>query len=141
METLRRLLPVLREHGVQYVEVHFDGSGDQGSIDYVDYSPRDLAFDPDAVTLEHPRVSQCFHHGEWIQTRERLHGSVAEVLDALTNDYLEETGVNWYDNDGGFGQLDIEVEAGTVELTIDVRYTESTTEFFSQRDIQTGEEL
>jgi hypothetical protein len=57
----------------------------------------------------------------------------------LTDAYLEETGVNGYDNDGGLGQLEIDVAGGEVTLTIDCRYTHSNPAFFSQKDIETGE--
>jgi hypothetical protein len=67
--------------------------------------------------------------------------SAQNALEALTYDYLEETGVDWYNGDGGFGTLEIDVEAGTVRLNVDVRYTESATQFAAERYILSGENL
>jgi len=59
----------------------------------------------------------------------------------LTDAYLEETGVNGYDNDSGLGQLEIDVTGGEVTLTIACCYTHSNPAFVSQQEIETGEEL
>ena len=64
-----------------------------------------------------------------------------EAIRALTDEYLEEVDVDWYNNDGGQGHLEINVEAGTVELEVSTNYTERTTEVFTTRDIATGEEV
>ncbi len=55
--------------------------------------------------------------------------------------YSARMGVDWYNNDGGYGDLVINVENGTVALDVNVRYTESTNEFWSERDIITGEQI
>ena len=63
------------------------------------------------------------------------------AIEELTDDYLAETNVDWYNNDGGFGELIIDVDEGTVALEVSVRFTESSTEYSCTRDIVTGEEL
>jgi hypothetical protein len=74
-------------------------------------------------------------------SRELTTSAGSKALTQLTDAYLEETGVNGYDNDGGLGQLEIDVAGGEVTLTIDCRYTHSNTAFVSQKEIETGEEL
>lgn len=70
-----------------------------------------------------------------------LQGSVNDVIDALTYDYLEEVDVDWYNNDGGYGELIIDVSNGTVSLEVNQRYTESNTEYSMEHDIETGKAI
>ena len=51
-----------------------------------------------------------------------------------------ETDIDWY-NDGGYGEIEIDVVEGTVRLNVNVRYVESSNEFSCERDIMTGEEV
>lgn len=139
MENLRRVLPVLRLHGVTRVEVSFDGSGDSGSIGDINFG--DSRFDGSTVEVEIVSVNRVFESGSWVSIREVARKNLNAALEDLTNDYLEETGVDWYNNDGGFGTLVIDVAAGTVALEVSVRYTESSCEFSMERDILTGEEV
>ena len=71
-----------------------------------------------------------------------VRGRVPEDLDTaieeLTDDYLAETNVDWYNNDGGFGDLTIDVDEGTVALEVSIRFTESSTEYSCTRDIVTA---
>jgi hypothetical protein len=50
MDSLRQLLPVLREHAIRSITVSSDSSGDSGSIEYADYAAPD-GFDASAITL------------------------------------------------------------------------------------------
>ena len=139
MDTLRRLLPVLREHGVTRVTVSFEGSGDNGSIEDVHYKSPD-AFNAEAVIVQHTTTYHRFEDGQWIRGTELTENTLNDAIENLTYDYLVETGADWCNNDGGYGELLIDVQRGTVALDVNVRYTESTNAFSSERDIATGEE-
>lgn len=140
MDTLRRLLPILRLHNVTDVCVGFDGSGDDGSIYDISYQGN-RAFNDKQIMVEHYTTTRIFDDGQWTTRSGRTQNSVYKALEDLTYEYLDETGIDWVNNDGGFGHLEIDVEQGTVSLNIDVRYTESTNEFCSDRNIITGEEM
>ena len=43
LENLRRVLPVLRRLGIDEVAVHFEGGGDSGCIDYIDFDDQPQA--------------------------------------------------------------------------------------------------
>lgn len=139
MENLRRILPVLRANGVQSVCVSFDGSGDSGSIEDVSYSGAQI--DGNALTVEVEVLHRTFKEGKWITDRVFEHKSLSAAIEEVTDDYLEETNVDWYNNDGGYGELDIDVVQGTVNLRVSVRFTESSTEYSSLRSIESGEEI
>ncbi len=139
MDNLRRILPTLRDQGVRTVSVRFDGSGDDGSIDSVEYG--EVAITPPSIFVDVDMVHRSFNGREWTtnQVVERM--NLSRAIEAVTGDYLDETGVDWYNNDGGFGELTIDVEEGSVSLEVNVRYTESTTEYSGTKDIETGEEV
>lgn len=138
MENLRAVLPILRAHGVESVRVTFDGSGDSGSIDGADYDPK---IDAEGIRVQMRRTVREFFQGEWRVFPSVEEASLSEAIEDIANDYLQDTRVDWYNDDGGFGSLEIDVVGGTVQLEVNVRYTESNTEFCSNKYIETGEEV
>ncbi|NKB55087.1 MAG: hypothetical protein GKS00_02020 [Alphaproteobacteria bacterium] len=139
LDTLQRLLPVLRQHGVEGITVSFDGSGDEGAID--DIRCDGATIDPRGVHVEIVQAVRRFEDGQWVSTRELHRVSIADAVHDLTDDYLEETSVDWYNNEGGYGNLLIDVARGTVTLDICVRCIQADRAFYSQCDIETGDEI
>lgn len=136
MDNLRRILPVLRENAVEHVTVRFDGSGDSGSVEEADYQPE---IDTRLITVPIIKVTRDFVDGEWRLNNEIDNVNINNAIDEVANDCLEETGVDYYNNDGGWGELHIDVAAGTVELEVNVRVTNSNLEFSAIKDIESGE--
>ena len=91
--------------------------------------------------IEISSVTRRFADGQWISERENCAKSVYEAIEEITYDYLDETGVDWYNNDGGFGDLVIDVDNGTIALDVSTRFTQSETAFASERDIASGDDL
>jgi len=139
MDNLRRILPVLRNHGITDVRVSFDGSGDSGLIEEVRFNGAEI--DARSLSVDIGLIYRALEEGTWVTRRAVERQTLLQAIETLTDDYLEETGVNWYDNDGGFGELRIDTERGTVDLEIKVRFTETSIEYSRICDIQTGEEL
>ncbi len=138
MENLRRILPILREGGINTVTVSFNGGGDSGAVEDIAYEPNQDVKD---MPIEHLSTDSYFDEGQWRRSVTPQQSTINEVIDALTYDYLEETGIDWCNDDGGFGELIIDVQQGTVSLEVNVRYTESNTQYDAERDIATGEEI
>lgn len=138
LELLRVVLPVLRLHQVQRVIIRFDGSGDSGSVDGAQFEPD---IDADAIRLVAQQVSHAFVDGHWQPVVEEQEVALAAALESVADAYLQAAGVDWYNDDGGYGDLLIDVAAGTASLEVNVRYTESTTEFAETLNIETGEEV
>ena len=74
----------------------------------------------------------------WITTTASESVSLDQAIMNITDNYLAETGVNWYDNDGGYGELAIDVAERSVSLDVNVNYTQSTNEFCETKNIDTG---
>lgn len=139
MMVLQRILPLLREHGVEEVTTCFDGYGDSGSVDEVKLKPTDAIALDEEVTI--PVVSQELHDGEWIAVTEDSVVSLKDAIESLTYDYLEATGVDWVNNDGGFGDLVINVDRGSVYMNVNTRFTDSEQAYCEEVDIETGEQV
>ncbi|MEO0510825.1 MAG: DUF6878 family protein [Verrucomicrobiota bacterium] len=122
MDTLRRLLPILRKHEINMINVSFDGCGDSGSIDRISFDPAE-ADDIQNAKISYLKSQSQFEDGTWLHTTSEVEGRVEEAIEELTYDYLEETGVDWYNDDGGFGELVIDVRKGIVEYYVNTRYT------------------
>ena len=125
MENLRRVLPVLRQHGIDKVTVSFNGEGDSGSIEDILYEPRGNEEAVKALPVEHISTSSFFDDGQWRRHATPEQSTLNEAIDALTYDYLEETNVDWYNNDGGGGEFTIDFRSQCIEAYIDCHYTES----------------
>ncbi len=138
MENLRRVLPHLRTADVAEVRVSFDGGGDSGSIQSVDY---DVQIDEANIVVDVLVNSRHFDEGTWVVAQETVRKSLSDAIEVIADDYLEETDVDWYNDDGGYGEMVINVAEGTVSMEINTRYTETTCAFSNTREIETGIEI
>lgn len=95
---LTRIVAVLRQHQVDSVEVSFSGGGDSGHICDVSIGP-----DPEIgnQNMEIMSVNRVFEDGGWRVLKGLVTRSVRDAIEDMTYDYLETTGVDWYNNDGG----------------------------------------
>lgn len=138
MENLRRVLPHLRAADVGEVRVTFDGGGDSGSIQSVDY---DIQLNETDIVVDVLVNSRHFDEGNWVVSQETVRKSLSDAIEVIADDYLEETDVDWYDADGGYGEMVINAAEGTVSMEINTRYTETTCAFSNTREIETGLEI
>lgn len=139
-ENLRRVLPLLQEPGIREVIVSFDGSGDSGSIWDVRFEPAWEGEEP-IVSILKVASRQDPDSRRWIESPVIEEVPLKEAISTLAYDYLEETDVDWYNNEGGYGDLTIDVRAGTVALMFHRRLIESTCEYSEAFDIATGHVL
>ena len=51
------------------------------------------------------------------------------------DDWLTTTDVDWYNGDGGYGECEINVAAGTISLDVNVRITESDNAYWHEYDV------
>ena len=134
----------LAELNTSKVEITFSGSGDSGQIDsisYVSVDDQSTAFSPggekivwansttrydkDAVRKDdkgNPITSSDGTplKGDWIKTSK----DEETTLDAAVEDFiyrlLESTGHDWYNNEGGQGEVSIEVTENEINLNIGI---------------------
>ena len=123
LDTLRQVLPILRATQIDRIYVSFDGSGDSGMIEEPIFYRGKAVIEPveiEVLNVEVPGTGQ----------------NTRELLDKAFEQYLDSTDVDWYNNDGGFGQFHIDVAAGHFEVDVNSRYTESTCEHFAEIELE-----
>ncbi len=126
IRALEDALTVLRRAGVAIVHLRFDGSGDSGMLD----NPQFLDADDQDVSVEGLTCRVRRAGGEW--GMQETIASLNDVIYAAAENYLDSTDVNWYDNDGGYGEFAIDVATGQFTCEVNVRYTESSCEHFAE---------
>ena len=115
---------LVKSAGVSSVMVSFSGSGDSGSIYSVDclaadHSQVDMV---SATALMWPNERSTFNEAssKWEVAVADLPLSIPEILESVTYDALEQSGVDWYNNDGGQGEFTIDLSVDPPGITLGV---------------------
>ena len=104
----QRLAVIFLLHGITHVSVDFDGSGDSGSIQNVDfYKGGDIDEKIEKVKMlawAPPRNVFDPASNQWTSPPSaEAEVTVREALENVVYEDLENSDVDWYNNDGGFG--------------------------------------
>ena len=139
------LVNLLLAMGCTRVQVHFAGGGDSGSIEDVYVLDKDGSqIGISNVELEWEEESSVFneHLNQWGKKFETKMMSLDEILREITNQALEESGHDWYNNDGGQGDFNIYPTETPVriELEIGINYMETTNHLHEYTDEEESEE-
>lgn len=111
------LFAALKDAGVTSVNIRYDGGGDSGQVSDVEF---------DGTNLDHPAILDRF----------------SDELEDLGTHILEQHyNYDWYNNDGGYGDIEIDLEADTPEISINgvIRSTEDAGASVDIVDINWGE--
>ena len=116
-DTEGRIIARLAEIGVVRVEIAFDGSGDEGQVELVDYI---TAVDADGHTLaeadDEVMAAIEIVVPDPTAPDQVLTARLGQVIEDWTYAALEGLGVNWYDNGGGYGRIELHVADGVENL-------------------------
>lgn len=125
-----RLLTQLRVLGVVKVEAEFSGSGDSGAIDSVQFFGINDVLLPNSVgeTIVSFLKETDEHNGTaWKKVSKRVNQKLSDVITDLCYQALSETGLDWYNNEGGQGTfvMDLRGEPPTFVLEVATNYTQT----------------
>lgn len=109
----------LRQMGVESVTVEFDGSGDSGQIERVDYSPEQSEGfgDTEVPGTEH-ETSEWTGSGYRKVTRD---STIRDLIEMLCYKILSFEHGGWEINEGSYGDFEIDVNNDTISLTYNQR--------------------
>ena len=125
------ILQKLQEKGLATVTIEFDGACDEGQIEYiacktVDGSDGSLNWPceiPGKVRVHgHPSASSAA--GQSIGAGASRPMTMHELVEDWAYDLLNQVEVDWVNNDGGFGEIVIDVNKGTVDCDMNQRFTD-----------------
>lgn len=105
------------------VEISFSGSGDSGDLDDVNFYKHDGSY---------------IGHQEWDNSPVYREAQL-ELLDDDMADYIDYAidGADWYNNDGGFGTISLDLDT----MTASCEYSQRTTEDFSFDELSIFDEM
>ncbi|MDR7039772.1 hypothetical protein J2X36_004550 [Methylobacterium sp. BE186] len=101
----------LAQHGVERITVVFDGGGDEGQIDSIE------AFGADAEPIEL----------DWSSTNDPAVRSMHDVVEEFAYEALDGVPVDWCNDLGGYGEIEIAVPTGSIEVEVTKRFEASET--------------
>ena len=109
------LFDALQAAGTTRVEVRFDGSGDSGQIEEIIARTGEVPVDmPDGTVA----ISVPLGDGSGLK---HLTLTIADAIERLAYDFLEETHGGWEINEGAFGDFTFDVEGRTIQLDYNER--------------------
>lgn len=111
-EAVRDLLTKIRTAGYVGVSIGFEGSGDSGDLQ--DYC---LFKEENGFELNENYAWDA-DNGEF--THEELK-PLQDLFYAVDNS----SGEDWYNNDGGYGSINIDLRTGEIKANYHIRYTET----------------
>lgn len=114
--------------GIAHITIEFSGSGDSGDMhdpSYRDAKGEDISSKVQETMIAWPGAFSTILNGEWNETRTELRTTLDEAVKELGDKALEASGLDWYNNDGGQGQLEISFtpEGMDVVLNVGINYT------------------
>jgi len=113
------LFEALSAAGVTLVVVSFDGYRDSGQIEDVEVKAGDTVVPMPECTIE---IAEAL----WDQPEPNHTSiSIADVIERLVYDLLNDTRCGWENNDGAYGDFTFDVSERTITLDYNERYTAS----------------
>ena len=103
------LFAALKDAGVTNVNIRYDGGGDSGQVEDVEYDGENITTD----------------------LNDKFDG---DLQDLATHILEQHYNWDWYNNDGGYGDIRIDLEGDTPEISID-SYVRSVTDAHASVDL------
>ena len=131
-QTKAQVIDKLRDAGVKKVVIHYDGSGDSGQVDRIDYFDEHAEFTPskDRHKVISDEKSYDAKTKGWVTKQVERMEDFDTMCDNLATDALSELGVDWYNNEGGYGECTLDVTTGNIEIAHEHRVYSSNHEDF-----------
>ena len=126
------LMTLLKVMGGRSVVVNFDGGGDSGNIeDAAVFDQENNFIDLTNATFDWYETSSGFdpNQNKWITTSKPVPNMpVKDILIKITEDALEDSNLDWYNNEGGYGQLSIDLTTTPPSIAMEVHIREVRTD-------------
>jgi len=116
---LTSLLFQLADHGVTGIKVKYDGGGDSGAIEWIGFTTKPCETPEDVDD----NVTDWENDSVLAKISADAHNAIEEFAQSKLLDEIED----WWNNDGGWGDLCICVPSGKYQITNNVRITDHET--------------
>ena len=122
----RYLATVLMGLGATHASVPYDGQGDSGAFDEV------IVYDGVGGTINIRDVK--------VRTPHEDDHTLKDALTSMANDCLDSNNIDWYNNDGGFGEYLIDLRTVPFTFTLKHNHRITSVEYESYNDFGEGGE-
>lgn len=132
-ERRRLLAETLKPLGVVRVEVDYDGCGDSGDIQEVralkkgSRSGKEQLADLNGQSVTVERFESVYNAGrkDWDRKPYQATVTLKEALSDFALDFLSFLGIDWYNNEGGYGTIVLDVAEGEAKAEHNYRIESS----------------
>jgi hypothetical protein len=124
-------MATLKLLGCTQVQIEFSGGGDSGEIQQAQAWGNGKPIDLTQHTMQFTYTQEVWsaEPGKPARSKQQVteEKNLGEVLKSLCEDALEETGIDWYNNDGGSGcfYVDYGQDPPRLRLEVETYYTTS----------------
>lgn len=114
-EQLMEVLIQLADQGVTGIKVHYDGSGDSGAIERIVYTDKENADFSDINLVS-----------AWDEDKdlEKLNSAAYSNIENFAHEVILDQIEDWWNNEGGYGDLLIKVPSGEYIVYNNIRIME-----------------
>jgi hypothetical protein len=137
MEIRDVIFSIMRKHKIDELHVNFDGSGDSGAIESIEFVSN-KENDEEKILNETKDIQKfvkagleivkdtCWKDGEWVkeyhtkESIEEVKYSFKEIIHDFCYDNLEEHHGGWENNEGGNGQFVFDLKDETIVLKMNI---------------------
>ena len=110
------LLLKLADIGVTGIKVNYEGGGDSGAIEYIGYT--------DKPCSDVNEVDDNIDSWANISRLESLDSSIHSDLEDFVNEKILDDLPDWWNNEGGFGEMCILIPSGEYKINHSIRIIE-----------------
>lgn len=115
---LESVLMELGIRGITALHIYYEGSGDSGSIDYIQYSTDSTK---DCEDAEDYYQKLEWHGGYRDGDLFKPDSHEYQIIAELAHDHVLDQQEDWWNNEGGFGDMYIEVPSGKFVIENNIR--------------------
>jgi len=115
-EQLMEVLIQLADQGVTGIKVHYDGGGDSGAIESIVYTDKENA--------EFSDIDLVISWDE-DEDLEKLNSSAYATIQNFAHETLLDNIEDWWNNEGGYGDILIKVPSGEYIINNNIRIMET----------------
>ena len=117
-QVLEGVLMELFTRGITALHIYYEGSGDSGCIDYIDYSTDNTK---DCEDAEDYYQKLNWHSAHQTDSPFPHNSHEYQIIAELAEEHVLNYQEDWWNNEGGFGDMFIEVPSGKFVVENNVR--------------------
>jgi hypothetical protein len=118
---VQNLFAQLKILNVKEFRINFEGAGDDGQIDEIEF------YNTNNETFNIPIDTISWVYTDYGQETKETKVTLHKATEDLGYSMLDESGHDWYNNDGGYGSISVLIEGQDgkpyVDMEINIRYT------------------